>query len=180
MYAEDSRTVNYIARGVTEHLKYELGLKSDEQWIVMKWIQTFLDWEMFCNARQVASVTIDHEELHKMTKRAVLTVPMADLRKPHPMTIEGGIFMEEPSRPTPRPSPTGSDSLSTLSSCSVMPPSITDEKEPGQDIMMCDPRKQMATVQRVQETPDPSGADGPMHLQWSAPGWSLSQPSILG
>ncbi len=93
MYAEDSRTVNYIARGVTEHLKYELGLKSNEQWIVMKWIQTFLDWEMFRDARQVASATIDHEELHEMTKRAVLTVPMADLWKPRPMMIEGGIFI---------------------------------------------------------------------------------------
>ncbi len=146
MYEEDTRTVSYIARGVTEHLKYELGLKSDEQWIVMKWIQTFLDWEMFCDARQVASVTIGHEELHEMTKRAVLTVPMADPWKPCPMTIEGLIVIEGTSEPTPRSSPTGSDSLSTLSSCLVTPPSITEEKKPGQDTATRNPRKQMAAA----------------------------------
>ncbi len=180
VYEEDTRTVNYIASGVTEPLNYKLGLKSDKQWIVMKWIQTFLDWELFCDAKQVASVTIGHDELHEMTKRAVLTVPMADLQKPRPMTVEGGIVIEEPSGPTPRPSLMGSDSLSTLSSCSVTPPSITEEKKPGQDTATRDPRKQVATTQLVRETLDPSGADGPTHLQPSTPGRSQSRPSILG
>ncbi len=85
----------------------------------MSWIKSFLDWEMFHDTRQVASMTIGHEELHEMTKRAVLTVPGPDVPNPHPMTIEGGIFIEEQPGPTPGPSPTGSDSLSTLSSVFV-------------------------------------------------------------
>ncbi len=173
-YEEDTRTVNYIARGVTEHLKYKLGLKSDEQWIVMKWIQSFLDWEMFCNARQVASATIGHKELHEMTKRAVLTVPGPDVPNPHPMTIEGGIFIKEQPGPTPEPSLMGSDSLSTLSSCSAMPPSIPEEKKPSPSVLTRNPIRRMAAPGLTQETPDPSRADRPTFPQLPTPGRSQS------
>ena len=179
-YEEDTRTVNYITRGVTEHLKYKLGLKSNEQWIMMSWIKSFLDWEMFCDTRQVASATIGHKELHKMTKRAVLTVPGPDVPNPHPMTIEGGIFIKEQPGPTPGPSPTGSDSLSTLSSCSAMPPSISEEKKLSPSVQTHDPRRRTATPGLTQETLDPSRADGPTGPQWPTPGQSQSRSSILG
>ncbi len=128
MWAEEEhKTVNYVARGVTEHLKYELGLPEDEQWIVLKWIQTYLDWELFRDARQLASTAIGHEELHEMSERAILTLPMAELRESRPVPIERGVFLAGLPVPTPKPSPTGSDTLSSLSSCSVMPPSTTEE-----------------------------------------------------
>ncbi len=65
---EEARVINYIARGVTEHLKYELGLPDDEQWIVLRCVRTYLDWELFRDARQIASTAIRHEELHKMMR----------------------------------------------------------------------------------------------------------------
>ncbi len=124
-WCEEAKVINYIARGVTEHLKYELGLPDDEQWIVLSWIRTYLDWELFRDARQIASTAIGHEELHEMTKRAVLMLPMADLQRPRspcPMTMEKGVFLAKPPEASPGLSPTGSDSLSPLSSYSATPP----------------------------------------------------------
>ncbi len=157
---EEAKTVNYVAWGVTEHLKYELGLPENEQWIVLKRIQAYLDWELFRDARQLASTAIGHEELHEMSKRAILTCPMAELWGPCPMTIERGVFLADPPAPTPGPSPAGSDSLSPLSSHSTMPPSTPEDDNKGRKATACDPRK-LATVTRQTPTvPDPSGADG--------------------
>ena len=176
---EETRTVNYVARGVTEHLKYELGLPGNEQWIVLKWIQAYLDWELFRDARQLASTAISHEELHEMSKRAILTLPMAELRKSCPMTIEGGIFLADPPAPTPEPSPTGSDSLSPLSSRSAMPPS-TSEDDKGKKVTACDPRRQAAVTRQTQTISDPSGADGPLQPQWASSERPILQAPILG
>ncbi len=169
-----------MARGVTEHLKYELGLPDNEQWIVLKWIQTYLDWELFRDARQIASTAIGHEELHEMTKRAILTLPMSDLQRPRPMTIERGIFLADPPEPTPRPSPTGSNSLSPLLNYSAMPPSILGEEELRRNAVTRDPRKQAAITHQTQMVLDPSGADGPLHPQWVIPEWPISRLPILG
>ncbi len=176
----ETKTINYIARGVTEHVKYELGLFDNQQWIVLKWIQTYLDWELFCNARQIASTAIGHEELHEMTKRAVLTVPMSDLQKPRPMTMESRIFLADPPEPTPRLSLARSDSLSPLSSYSAMPPSITREKGLERNIISRDPRRQAAVTRQMQMIPDPSGADGLLHPRWAIPEQSIQRPSVLG
>ena len=165
---EETRTVNYVARGVTEHLKYELGLPGNEQWIVLKWIQAYLDWELFRDARQLASTAIGHEELHEMLKRAILMLPMAELQGPRPMTIEGGIFLADPPAPTPEPSPTGSDSLSPLSSRSATPPSTSEEDNRGKEVAAHNPRRQAAIARQTQTVSDPSGADGPCHPQWAS------------
>ncbi len=177
---EEVRVINYISRGVTEHLKYELGLPDDEQWIVLRWIRTYLDWELFRDARQIASTAIGHEELHKMTKRAVLTLPMADLQRPRPMTIKGGIFLAEPPDATPGLSPARSDSLSPLSSHLATPPSIQGEDKLGADAVTCDPRKQAAITRQTQTASDPSGANGPLHPQWAASERPVLRPPILG
>ncbi len=176
----EARVVNYITRGVTEHLKYELGLKDDEQWIVLSWIRTCLDWELFRDARQIASTAIGLKELHEMTKRAVLTLPMADLRRPNPMTMEKGIFLAKPPEVSPGPSPTGSDSLSPLSSHSATPPSFQEEEKLGNDAVTCDPRKSAAVVCQMQMDLDPSGADRLLQLWWTAPQWPVLRPPILG
>ncbi len=125
-------------------------------------------------------MAIGHEELHEMTKRAVLTVPMLDLQKPHPMTIEGGIFLADPPVPTPRPSPARSDSLSPLSSYSATPPSIPGEERSEEDTITHDPRKQAAITRQTQTTPDPSGADGPLQPQCVVPKRSILRPAVLG
>ncbi len=127
---------------MTEHLKYELGLPDDEQWVVLSWIRAYLDWELFRDMRQIASTAIRHEELHEMTKRAVLTLPMADLRRPRsprPMTMEKGVFLAKPPEASPGPSPTGSDSLSPLSSYSATPPSFQEERKLENEIVTRDP-----------------------------------------
>ncbi len=159
---EETKTINYVARGVTEHLKYELGLPENEQWIVLKWIQAYLDWELFQDVRQVTSTAIGHEELHEMSKRAILTLPMAELWRPCPMTIEGGIFLANPLAPTPGPSPAGSDSLSSLSSHSAMPPPTSGEDNKGRKATARDPRRQAAVTRQTPTVLDPSGADGPL------------------
>ncbi len=150
---------------MTEHLKYELGLPDDKQWVVLSWIQAYLDWELFRDARQIASTAIGHEELHEMTKRAVLTLPMADLRRPrspHPMTVEKGVFLAKPPEASPGPSPTGSDSLSPLSSYSATPPSFQEERKLENEIVTHDPRQSTAIACQTQTGLDPSGADGPL------------------
>ncbi len=177
---EETRTVNYVAHGVTEHLKYELGLPGNEQWIVLKWIQAYLDWELFRDARQLASTAIGHEELHKMSKRAILTLPMAELRGPCPMTIEGGIFLADPPAPTPEPSPTGSDSLSPLSSHSATPPSTSEEDNRGKEVAACDPRRQAAIARQTRITSDPSGANGPRQPQWASSEQPILRAPVLG
>lgn len=115
-----------------------------------------------------------------MTKRAVLTIPMADLQKPRPMTMEKGITMEGSQRPTPGPSLTGSDSLSPLSSCSAMPPSTKGDKEASRNAGTCDPRRLAAVAGQEQAAPDPSGADGLINNQWPVPRWPSPQYTILG
>ncbi len=177
---EEARVVNYIARGVTEHLKYKLGLPDDEQWIVLSWIRTYLDWELFCDVRQIASTAIGHEELHKMTKRAVLMLPMADLRRPCPMTMEKGIFLVKPPEVSPGPSPTRPDSLSPLSSHSATPPSIQEEGKLENDAVTRDPRKLTAVVRQTQTDLDPSGADGPLQPRWTASQRPVLRPPVLG
>ncbi len=177
---EEAKTINYVVRGVTEHLKYELGLPANEQWIVLKWIQTYLDWELFRDARQIASMAIGHEELHEMTKRAVQTRPTENLWKPRPMTIEGGIFLAGPSAPTPGPSPAGSDSLLPLSSRSATPPSATGTNNHGTGVATRDPRRQAAVTHQTQTVPDPSGADGLLQPQRAAPEWPILRAPILG
>ena len=177
---EETRTVNYVARGVTEHLKYELGLPGNEQWIVLKWIQAYLDWELFRDARQLASTAIGHEELHEMLKRAILMLPMAELQGPRPMTIEGGIFLADPPAPTPEPSPTGSDSLSPLSSRSAMPPSTSEEDNRGKEVAARDPRRQAAIARQTRTVLDLSGADGPCQPQQASSEWPILRAPILG
>ncbi len=143
---EEARTVNYVTRGVMGHLKYELGLPGNEQWIVLKWIQAYLDWELFRDVRQVASKAIGHKELHEMSKRAILMLPMMELWRPRPITIEGGIFLADPPAPTPGPSPAGSDSLSPLSSHSATPPPTLGEDNEGRKAATHDPRRQAAVT----------------------------------
>ncbi len=162
---KETRTVNYVARGVMEHLKYELGLPENEQWIVLKWIQAYLDCKLFQDVRQVASTAIGHEELHEMSKRAILMLPMAELRRPCPMTIEGGIFLADPPAPTPGLSPARSDSLSPLSSRLAMPPPTLGEDNEERKAAAHDPRRQAAVTQQAPAVPDPSGADGPLQLR---------------
>ena len=181
MWAEEEhKTVNYVARGVTEHLKYELGLPEDEQWIVLKWIQTYLDWELFRDARQLASTAIGHEELHEMSERAVLTLPTAELRESRPVPIERGAFLADLPVPTPKLSPTGSDTLSSLSSCSVTPPSTTEGDSQQNGAAARDPRRQTAVPRRIQTVPDPSGAAGLLQSPWTLPEWSVWQAPVLG
>ncbi len=177
---EETKTINYVARGVTEHLKYELGLPENEQWIVLKWIQAYLDWELFRDVRQVASMAIGHKELHEMSKRAIVTLPMAELWRPCPMTIEGGIFLADPLAPTPEPSPTGSNSLSPLSSHSAMPPPTSGEDNKGRKAAARDPRRQAAIARQTQTVPDPSRADGPLQPQWASSERPILQAPILG
>ncbi len=168
---------------MTEHLKYELGLPDDEQWVVLSWIRAYLDWELFRDARQIVSTAIGHEELHKMTKRAVLMLPMADLRRPRsprPMTMEKGVFLAEPPEVSPGLSPTGSDSLSPLSSYSAMPPSFQEERKLENEIVTCDPRQSTAVARQAQTGSDFSGADGPLQLQGTAPRRPVLRPPILG
>ncbi len=177
---EEAKTVNYVARGVTEHLKFELGLPENEQWVMLKWIQAHLDWELFQDARQIASTAIGHEELHEMTKRAIITCPTANLWKPHPTAVEGGIFLAIPPASTPRPSPAGSNSLSPLSSHSATPPSTPGANDPGKEAMTRDPRKQAAVARQTQTVLDPSGADGPLQSQEAVPERFVWQAPILG
>ncbi len=176
----EARVINYIARGVTEHLKYELGLPDDEQWIVLSWIWTYLDWELFHDARQIASTAIGHEELHEMTKRAVLMLPMADFRRPDPMTMEKGIFLAKPPEVSPGLSPTGSNSLSPLSSHSATPPSFQEEEKLGNDAVTRDPRKSATIACQTQTDLDPSGVDRPLQLWWTAPQRPVLRPPVLG
>ncbi len=179
---EEARVINYIARGVTEHLKYELGLPDDEQWIVLSWIWTYLDWELFHDARQIASTAIGHEELHEMTKRAVLMLPMADLRRPRspcPMTMEKGIFLAKPPEASPGPSPTRSNSLSPLSSHSATPPSIQEERKLENEAVTHDPRRSTAVVCQTQADLDPSGADGLLQQQGTSPRRPILRPPVL-
>ena len=134
---------------MTEHLKYELGLPDDEQWVVLSWIRAYLDWELFRDARQIAYTAIGHEELHEMTKRVVLTLPMADLwrpRSPCHMTMEKGVFLAKPPEASPGLSPTGSDSLSPLLSYSAMPPSLKEERKQENEIVTRDPRRSTAVA----------------------------------
>ena len=177
---EETKTVNYVARGVTEHLKYELGLPENEQWIVLKWIQAHLDWELFWDARQIASTAISHDELHEMMKRAIITRPTANLRKPRPMAVEGGIFLAAPPVSTPRSSPAGSDSLPTLSSRSATPPSTPEANDPGKEAATRDPRKQATVACQTQTVLDPSRANGPLQSQEAAPEWFVWRALILG
>ncbi len=177
---EEHKTVNYVARGVTEHLKYELGLPEDEQWIVLKWIQTYLDWELFRDARQLASTAIGHEELHEMSERAILTLPMTELRESRSVPIKRGVFLAGLPAPTPEPSPTGSDTLSSLSSCSVTPPSTTEEDNRQKKAAARDPRRQTAITRQTQTVLDPSGAAGPFQPQWTLPEWPIWQAPVLG
>ena len=165
---------------MTEHLKYELGLPENEQWIVLKWIQAHLDWELFWDARQIASTAISHDELHEMMKRAIITRPTANLWKPRPTAVEGGIFLAAPPASTPRPSPARSDSLSPLSSRSAMPPSTPKANDPGKEHATRDPRKQAAVARQTQTVLDPSGADGPLQSQEAAPEWFIWRAPILG
>ncbi len=165
---------------MTEHLKYELGLPDDEQWIVLSWIRTYLDWELFCDARQIASTAIGHEELHEMTKRAVLTLPMADLQRPCPMTMEKRIFLAEPPEASPGPSPTGSDSLSPLSSHLATPPSIQEERKLENEAVTHDPRRLTAIACQMQTDLDPSGADRLLQARWTAPRQPVLRPPVLG
>ncbi len=177
---EETRTINYIARGVTEHLKYELGLPENEQWIVLKWIQAYLDWELFRDVRQVASTAISHEELHEMSKRAILTLPMAELQRPHLMTIEGRIFLADPPAPTPGLSPAGSDSLSPLSSHSATPPPPLGEDNKGRKAATRDPRRQATVTRQTPTVPDPSRADGPLQPQGASSERPILRAPILG
>ncbi len=177
---EETKTINYVARGVTEHLKYELGLPENEQWVVLKWIQAHLDWVMFRDARQIASTTISHEELHEMTKRAIITRPTVNLWKPRPVAAEGGTFLADPPAPTPRLSPAGSNSLSPLSSHSATPPSTSGANDPGKEAVTRDPRKQAAVTRQMQTVLDPSGEDGPFGPQWATPEWFIWRAPVLG
>ncbi len=180
---EEAKVVNYIARGATEHLKYELGLPDDEQWVVLSWIQAYLDWELFHDARQIASTAIGHKELHEMTKRVVLMLPMVDLwrpRSPRPMTMEKGVFLAKPPEASPGPSPTGSNSLSPLSSYSATPPSFQEEKKLENEIVTRDPRRSTAVACQTQTGLDPSGADGPLQLRGTAPRQPVLRPPVLG
>ncbi len=124
---------------------------------------------MFRDARQIASTTIGHEELHEMTKRAIIMHPTVNLWKPRPVAVEGGIFLADPPAPTPRLSPTGSDSLSPLSSRSATPPSTSGANDPGKEAMTRDPRKQAAVTRQTQTVLDLSGADGPFGPQQATP-----------
>ncbi len=75
------------------------------------------------------------------------------------MTIEGGVFLAEPLEVTPGPSPTGSDSLSPLSSHSATPPSIQGEDKLGREAVTHNPRKQTAVARQMQTASDPSRVD---------------------
>ncbi len=171
------------AQNLHKHLKYKLGLPDDKQWVVLSWIRTYLDWEWFRDVRQIASTAIGHEELHEMTKRAVLMLPMVDLwrpRSPRPMTMEKGTFLAKPLEASPGPSPTGSDSLSPLSSNSAMPPSIQEERKLENEAVTRDPRRSTAVAYQTQTDLDPSGADGLLQSQWTPPRRLVLRPPVLG
>ncbi len=168
---------------MTKHLKYELGLPDDEQWVVLSWIRAYLVWELFRDARQIASTAIGHKELHEMTKRVVLMLPMADLRRPwspRPMTMEKGVFLAKPPEASPGLSPTGSNSLSPLSSYSATPPSLQEERKQENEIVSRDPTRSTAVACQTQTGLDPSGADGPLQPRGTAPRWPVMRPPVLG
>ena len=118
-----------------------------------------------------------------MTKRVVLTLPMADLRRPRspcPMTMEKGVFLAKPPEVSPGPSLTGSDSLSPLSSYSAMPPSFQEERKLENKIVTHDPRRSTAVVRQTQTGLDSSGADGLLQPQGTAPRRPVLRPPVLG
>ncbi len=135
---------------------------------------------MFCDARQAALVTIGHKELCEMTKRAVITIPTADLNKPRPMTIEGGITMEELQQSIQECSPGNSDQLSLLLSYSVTPPSPQKGAELQREAETHDPWRKAAALGPKAAIPNPSGADGPVDTHGPfrhIPSWEGECPS---